>query len=170
MLTVQANTMASYNRWMNQRLYTECAKLSDGERKKDCGAFFKSIHGTLNHILLGDKVWLGRFLNKPFQVAGLDEELHSDYEKLWADRSATDEVIVEWARSLSDAELAGNLEYTSLAQPAPRKYPMWLAVTHLFNHQTHHRGQITTLLSQYGLDVGVTDLIRLPGLEDLNTR
>lgn len=162
MFTEQTKAMASYNGWMNQRIYTECAKLSDSERKKDCGAFFKSIHGTLNHILLGDKVWLGRFLGEPFQVSGLDAELHSDFERLRADRLATDGAIIDWAQSLTDADLAGTLEYISIAHPTPRKCQMWLAVAHFFNHQTHHRGQITTLLSQCGLDCGVTDLIALP--------
>lgn len=166
MLAIQTNAMASYNRWMNQRMYAECAKLSDSERKKDCGAFFKSIHGTLNHLLLADKIWLGRFLGKPIQVSGLDQELHGDFESLWADRSATDDAIIAWAKSLTDVDLAGTLEYSSIANPAPRKYKMWLAVTHLFNHQTHHRGQITTLLSQFGLDMGITDLIRLPDIEE----
>lgn len=168
MLAVQAIDMASYNRWMNQRMYAVCAKLSDSERKKDRGAFFKSIHGSLNHLLLGDKIWLGRFLGKPFQASGLDEELHGEFEKLWEDRSATDEIIIEWASALTDSELAGNLEYTSIVNPATRKYEMWLAVAHFFNHQTHHRGQITTLLSQFGQDLGVTDIIWLPEVVERN--
>ena len=168
MLAIQAKDMASYNRWMNQRMYAECAKLSDSERKRNCNAFFKSIHGTLNHLLLGDKIWLGRFTGEPFQVASLDEELHSDFEKLWEDRSATDEVIMGWASSLTDSGLAGDLEYTSIVNPAPRKYEMWLVVAHFFNHQTHHRGQVTTLLSQFGRDFGVTDLIWLPEVVERN--
>jgi len=162
MLAVQARDMGSYNRWMNERLYDVCARLTDGQRKKNCGAFFKSLHGTLNHLLLGDKIWLGRFLGGPVQVRGLDEELHSDFDALRRDRAETDEVIVRWANSLTDAALAGELRYTSIVNPAPRRYEMWLAVAHFFNHQTHHRGQVTTLLSQLGQDVGVTDLIWLP--------
>ncbi len=168
MLAVQARDMAAYNRWMNQRMYAVCAELSDSERKKDMGAFFKSIHGTLNHILLGDKIWLGRFLGKPFQAADLGEELHSDFEALWEDRVATDEIIVSWAAALTDSELASKLEYTSLVNPATRKYEMWLVVAHFFNHQTHHRGQITTLLSQCGQDIGVTDIIWLPDVVERN--
>lgn len=170
MLAVQAKDMASYNRWMNQKIYTVCAELSDNERKKDCGAFFKSIHGTLNHILLADKIWLGRFLGKPIRVSGLDQELHEEFEKLCEDRCATDNTIIEWASTLTDATLAGNLEYRNVSNPTPRKYEMWLAVAHFFNHQTHHRGQITTLLSQYGKDIGVTDLIRLPDAVERNAR
>ncbi|HMN46481.1 MAG TPA: DinB family protein [Povalibacter sp.] len=162
MLAALARDMASYNRWMNERLYEACARLTDSDRKRDCGAFFRSVHGTLNHLLLGDKIWLGRFLGNPIQVRNLDEELHAEFEALRRDRVGTDEVIVRWTDSLTDAALAGELRYVSVASPAPRKYEMWLAVAHFFNHQTHHRGQLTTLLSQFGQDMGVTDLIGLP--------
>ncbi len=157
--------MASYNRWMNDRLYDCCARLSDAERKRDAGAFFKSIHGTLNHLLLGDRLWLGRFIGKPFAVKSLDEELYSDFAQLRAERTATDSAIVQWVASLSEQSLAGELSYTSVVNPKPRRYPLWFAVTHFFNHQTHHRGQLTTLLMQRGIDPGVTDLIWLPEMQ-----
>ncbi|MGF1526275.1 MAG: DinB family protein [Candidatus Competibacterales bacterium] len=161
--------MASYNRWINERLYAICAQLSDWDRKKDCGAFFKSIHGTLNHLLLGDKLWLGRFLGKPIQISSLDQELHHEFAELHKDRTATDDIIIDWAHSLTDDILAGDLQYTSIVDPAPRKCEMWLATAHFFNHQTHHRGQLTTLLNQFGQDIGVTDLIWLPGVVERNT-
>ena len=63
-----AKVLARYNAWMNERLYASCSSLPDDERKKDVGAFFKSIHGTLNHLLLGDRIWMGRFTAKPFAV------------------------------------------------------------------------------------------------------
>jgi len=162
MLAKQARDMASYNRWMNERLYAVCAQLSDDERKRDCGAFFKSIHATLNHLLLADKIWLGRFLGEPFAATRLDTELHSDFTALTEDRAAEDRRIVAWADSLTEDILAGELHYTGVVHRGIRKYEMWLVVAHFFNHQTHHRGQITTLLSQFGKDVGVTDLIMLP--------
>lgn len=168
MLAKQARDMASYNRWMNERLYLVCSQLSDEERKRDCGAFFKSIHRTLNHLLLADKIWMGRFVGAPYPATRIDAELHSDFELLRADRAAEDVRIIEWTQSLSDSVLAGDLHYTSVVNPAPRKYEMWLAVAHFFNHQTHHRGQITTLLSQFGRDVGVTDLIMLPEAVERN--
>ena len=157
--------MAQYNRWMNERLYELCSRLSDEERKRDVGAFFKSIHGTLNHLLLGDRIWLGRFLGEPFAVASLAQELHSDFAELWIERSRTDATIIDWAGSLTSADLAGELAYTSVVNPKPRRYPFWFAVAHFFNHQTHHRGQLTTLLVQCGLDPGVTDLIWLQELQ-----
>jgi uncharacterized damage-inducible protein DinB len=155
-------TMAEYNRWMNDRLYDCCAQLSDDERKRDVGAFFKSIHGTLHHLLLGDRIWLGRFTGEPFPVKSLDQELYSNFAELRAERTAIDIFILEWVSSLSEADFSGELSYTSVVNPKPRRYPFWFAIVHFFNHQTHHRGQLTTLLSQRGIDPGVMDLIWLP--------
>jgi uncharacterized damage-inducible protein DinB len=156
-----ARTMARYNEWMNGRLYGASATLADETRKEDMGAFFKSIHGTLNHLLLADRVWMGRFAGQPFAVTSLAQELHSDFDELREQRAATDRAISEWAGNLTDEQLAGELSYTSIVNPQPRTYPLWLAVTHFFNHQTHHRGQLTTLLMQRGIDPGITDLIWL---------
>lgn len=165
MITVEyARTMSAYNRWMNDRLYETCANLSDKERKADRGAFFRSIHGTLNHILLADRVWMGRFTQQPFAINSMDQELYSDFTELLDERRKTDHAIADWADGLTNDALAARLDYTSQVAPKPRSYPLWVAVTHLFNHQTHHRGQITTLLSQAGQDMGVTDLMWLPGV------
>lgn len=164
----QTRDMAAYNQWMNKRLYSVCAELSDVERCKNRGVFFKSIHGTLNHLLLADRVWLGRFFGKPFPIDRLDQELYHDFDELRQAREKTDEKILQWAAALTDESLAGTLRYTSIANPAPRKYEMWLAVTHFFNHQTHHRGQLTAVLSQCGKDYGVTDLIWLPQVLERN--
>ena len=160
-----AQTMERYNRWMNDRIYDCCGTLPDDERTRDAGAFFKSIHGTLNHLLLGDRIWLGRFTGEPFSVKALDEELYADFSRLRSERRSTDIAISEWIASLSEGDLGGTLSYMSVVNPAPRKLPLWLAVTHFFNHQTHHRGQLTTLLAQRGIDPGITDLIWLPGLQ-----
>lgn len=168
MRTEQARDLAAYNRWMNRRLYAVCAELTDDQRRQDCGAFFKSIHGTLNHLVLTDQIWLGRFAGEPFPFERLDQELHSDFDELRAAREALDERIVQWAASLTDDKLNRTLRYTSAVNPAPRTYEMWLAVTHFFNHQTHHRGQLTTLLSQFGEDYGVTDLVWLPEVVERN--
>ncbi len=159
-----AHTLASYNRWMNERLYAQCAELPDEARKRDRGAFFRSIHGTLNHLLLGDRIWLGRFRAVPFAVRALDQELYADFAELRAERERTDGEIDSWAAALAPADFEGTLHYTSFVNPAPRSIPFWAAATHFFNHQTHHRGQLTTLLMQAGVDPGVTDLIWLPEL------
>ena len=165
MTPLAARTMAQYNQWMNERLYECCARIPDEERKRDVGAFFKSIHGTLNHLLLGDKIWLGRFLGKPFAVSSLSEELYADFAELRRERVATDKMISGWAQSLTVQGLSEDLRYTSTVNPKPRRYPLWFAAAHFFNHQTHHRGQLTTLLAQRKIDPGVTDLVWLPGMQ-----
>lgn len=164
----QAKDMAACNQWMNTHLYAICGELSDAERRKDRGAFFKSIHGTLNHLLLADLIWLGRFRGAPIHVNGLDQELHHDFSDLKQAREHTDEEILQWVGSLTDDILRGPLHYTSIVNPKPRKYEFWLALAHFFNHQTHHRGQLTTLLNQSGKDCGVTDLIWLPQVVERN--
>ncbi len=149
--------MANYNEWMNQKLYKLCADLPDPDRVADRGAFFKSIHGTLNHILIGDLIWLGRFTDRPF-AGKVSDELYSDFNQLRAERSKLDRTIVTWAKNLTPDWLEQTLTYTSGIDRQTRTLPHWLLVTHMFNHQTHHRGQLTTLLSQMGLDPGVTDI------------
>jgi uncharacterized damage-inducible protein DinB len=161
-LTTYAGTMSAYNRWMNERMYEACAALPDEQRKRDVGAFFKSIHGTLNHLLLADRVWMGRFTGVPFKVRSLGQELHADYAELRAERARTDDAIAKWAASLRPADFDGELNYTSIDKPEPRRLPLGLAIVHFFNHQTHHRGQVTALMKQCGVDPGVTDLLFMP--------
>jgi uncharacterized damage-inducible protein DinB len=156
--------LARYNTWINEQLYAACANAPDRERKADRGAFFGSLHGTLNHLLLADRVWMGRFEDEPYVAPGLDAELYSDFAPLRAARIAEDARIVRWAEQLDDHTLAGTLRYTSLVNPAPRAYVYWQVATHFFNHQTHHRGQASGLLTQMGIDYGVTDMIGMPGV------
>ncbi len=155
--------MARYNRWMNERLYALCADIPDAERKKDRGAFFKSIHGTLNHLLFGDIVWMGRFQGTATPKT-IIAELHAGFGELRAAREAMDARILDWTATLTDGWLAAPFTYVSNVDRKSRSMPAWVAVTHLFNHQTHHRGQLTTLLSQLGIDPGVTDLPFMPEL------
>ncbi|HET7266610.1 MAG TPA: DinB family protein [Oleiagrimonas sp.] len=166
----QFRGFAKYNREFNQSLFEHVAKLGDEQRRKDMGAFFGSIHGTLNHILLADRIWLGRFA-KAFpelvsldgaalvhEVSSLRQEVCADFAELARERRATDEVIVCWVEELSDALLARTMRYGNTKRHV-RELPVWLVVAHMFNHQTHHRGQVTTLLSQLGHDPGVTDYL-----------
>jgi uncharacterized damage-inducible protein DinB len=159
---VHARTMAAYNRWMNERLYALCAALGDAERKRDRGAFFRSVHGTLNHLLYGDRAWMSRFLGRDLGWNGPADELYADFDGLRAARATLDGLIEDWAAGLEERWLAADFTYTSRIDGRTRTFPAWLLVTHLFNHQTHHRGQLTTLLSQLGVDPGVTDLPWLP--------
>lgn len=159
--------MARYNRWMNMQTYAACDRLSDDERKADRGAFFKSIHSTLNHLLWGDTMWLGRFTHgtalatdMPKGPAGVD--LYGDWNELKAARVAMDDTISAWAATLKPEWLETDFTWYSGLTKSTRTKPAWLLVTHFFNHQTHHRGQVTTLLSQRGIDPGVTDLMLMP--------
>jgi uncharacterized damage-inducible protein DinB len=157
---------ARYNRWMNDKLYGLAATLNDEARKRDLGAFFKSIHGTFNHLLLADRVWLARFkgVTAPDGFMGpgirsLDQELYGDFEELRRERALTDHELTDWVSALTQEQLAAPLVYVRRGQRL--ESPLWWAVAHLFNHQTHHRGQITTLVTQLGGDPGVTDLFAM---------
>lgn len=161
-------TMARYNRWMNERLYELCARIPDSDRRKDRGAFFRSVHGTLNHILFGDLAFLLRFTGDPAQVPPLGQELYGDFAELRAVREKIDARLVEWTAGLSEQWLRAPFTYTSAVDGATRTLPTWILVVHLFNHEAHHRGQLTTLLSQMGHDPGVTDLPFMPGVAQVS--
>lgn len=155
--------MAEYNRWMNQKLYAVCAEIPDEKRKTDLGAFFKSIHGTLNHLLWGDRAWLRRFEQYSLPITPIGEEIYSDFTELRVERETTDESILNWVRTLREDWLDRPLEFTSMLDGKTRRGPRWLFLTQMFNHQTHHRGQITTLIKQLGYEPGVTDIPWMPG-------
>jgi uncharacterized damage-inducible protein DinB len=164
--------MADYNQWMNARIYDAAARLSAAELERDRGAFFGSILGTLNHLVVTDIMWLQRFSAHPANHRSLDPvramrtpesqraTLCSDLASLRALRVELDEIIGRWVRELSANDLAQTLEYRN-SKGVVFNRRLILLVQHLFNHQTHHRGQTTTLLFQAGVDVGVTDLLTL---------
>ncbi len=156
--------MADYNAWMNRKLYQAADGLADGERKRDLGAFFKSLHGTLNHLLFADLVFLARFTGSPMPEGGFGAELHDDFEALRAEREAVDARILDWIANLDRSGLAEPLTFTSMVDGVTRTLPTWVLVTQMFNHQTHHRGQATTLIKQLGADPGITDIPWLPAL------
>src|SRR5687767_304726 len=100
-MKILLQTMCRYNRWMNEKLYAVCATMPDELRKEDRGAFFHSMHGTLNHLLLADRIWMGRFTAQPFMARSLDEELYSDFEILRQERAKTDAAIEAWIQALT---------------------------------------------------------------------
>jgi len=155
-------TMAQYNEWMNRRLYAACAALPAAELTRDRGAFFGSIQATLDHIVYGDLSWLSRFTGVPAAPPALGVPLHADFAALRTAREALDRRLLDWSAGLADNWLDGTLTYTSQVDGLTRTVPRAVLVTHLFNHQTHHRGQVTTLLSQAGVDPGATDLPFMP--------
>ena len=140
-------TMARYNQWMSEKLYAVCAEMTDDIRKRESGAPFNSIHGLLNHMLLADRVWLGRFQNRPFIVSSLSQELYGDFDELKTERAKTNEEIIRWTGTLTSEVLAGSFTFTSIVNPNARTMPLWTCVLHFFNHQTHHRGQAHACLS-----------------------
>ncbi len=154
-----------YNRWMNHKLYTVCETVSDEQRKRDMGAFFRSIHGTLNHLLLGERLWMGRFTGTEFPVESLDQELYGEFDALWQARTDTDEAICAWIDSLEETDLDRIIAFKAVVTQRTHRFRLVDALLHFFHHQTHHRDQVTTLLSQLGLDFGTTDMMWMPGIE-----
>ncbi|MBL3558547.1 MULTISPECIES: DinB family protein [Marinobacter] len=164
--------LATYNQWMNSKVYEAANRLSEQELARDRGAFFGSILGTLNHLVVADTIWLKRFATHPSCLASLrevadlpsptslDQILFKDLASLAEHRGWLDQKIINWIAELSDGDLDFVLSYSNIKGVAANKRYSSL-VLHFFNHQTHHRGQISTLLSQAGEDVGVTDLLAL---------
>ena len=168
----QFNLLAEYNHLMNQRQYEAVAKLSQADLCRDKGAFFTSVLGTLNHIMVGDVIWLKRFAKHPSSSKllsyilekdnpkSLDELLFKDFGRLKGEREKVDGIISNWVRNLSDDVIDECITYTNMAGKSFNK-PFVSLINHLFLHQVHHRGQVTTLLSQYAVDFGETDLIEI---------
>lgn len=152
--------MASYNAWSNARLYATVADLPDADYRADLGAFFKSVHGTLNHILVADQVWLNRFSgNGPLPTA-LDQILYEDFEPLHAARTEEDQRIVAFVDGLTDEAIAGYFSYHPLTDPDRHiSQPLGPALAHFFNHHTHHRGQVHALLTRLTGEAPSLDLI-----------
>lgn len=159
-LTAHFRQLAAYNRAANALLYEACAALSDDQRRQARPAFFGSIHGTLNHILLGDRIWMGRFEGQEMPSTNLDRILYEDFGELSAARVAEDARIVRFCDSLSGAFLAGSIRYVN---NEGRDYddPVDLVLPHLFNHQTHHRGQVHDMLSQTAVPPPSLDMHRV---------
>jgi uncharacterized damage-inducible protein DinB len=156
-------TMAVYNEEMNRRLYEAAARLSDEERRRDRGAFWHSIHGTLNHLLWGDYMWMTRFANWPATTVKIKESdrLIAEFSNLRAARVAADREFHAWAAHVTDQWLGETLPWRSAAVERDLAMPRSLLVTHLFNHQTHHRGQAHALITAAGEATGDTDLFIL---------
>lgn len=138
--------LARYNAWANRRLYEACAKLPEADYLAPRPCFFGSLHRTLNHILVGDRVWMGRFEDAPSGVTALDQVLHEGLASLRQARAVEDARILRYAAGLSETTLDEDLAYRNMAGE-PKRTPLVWAIAHFFNHQTHHRGQAHCLLS-----------------------
>jgi uncharacterized damage-inducible protein DinB len=165
--------LARYNRWFNERLYAACEQLPEQERQRDRGAFFGSLHGTLDHLVWGDATWLRRFAAQGVAFTSLAGGVHdlppgaaqgclgyASWSALRAKREQMDIAIEGWTHEMAPDFPLRTMRYAN-TKGVQREHPMWQALTHFFNHQAHHRGQVTTLLAQAGIDPGVTDLIAL---------
>ncbi|MGD9545360.1 MAG: DinB family protein [Methylocystis sp.] len=161
-----AQTMARYNRWQNAGLYAAADRLSDEDRRKDRGAFFKSIHATLSHLLWADHMWLSRISDAPPPSTPLAQSVSycEDWETLKRRRIACDELLIAWADGVTDAWLTGDLVWRSGVLKAEVARPKGLVVSHIFNHQTHHRGQVHAMLTAAGAGPPDTDLILMEPL------
>jgi uncharacterized damage-inducible protein DinB len=150
-------SLARYNAWANRRLYDACTALSEAEYMKPRPAFFGSIHGTLNHLLVGDHIWIARLERKPNPKITLDQVLYGDLVALRIARQAEDDRLINVVRAIAERSLDQPLAY---ANTAGKRYqtPLRMVLGHLFNHQTHHRGQAHALLTACGQDTGDTDL------------
>ena len=151
--------MARYNQWANKRLYDACAGLPDADRKQDRKAFFGTIHGTLNHILVGDRIWLSRIVpwDEPL-VVKLDSELYADFDELRREREKQDAYIIDFVDGLSEGKIAGDVSYATTSGD-PNVMQLGLILQHFFNHQTHHRGQLHDMLSQVSVAPPPLDLL-----------
>jgi uncharacterized damage-inducible protein DinB len=157
--------MARYNRWQNANLYGVADALSEDARRQERGAFFGSIHKTLSHLLWADRSWMSRFtpdVQKP--QAGIPESvtLYLEWDGLKRERVAFDETMIAWADCLDADWLKSDLTYFSGGLNRELTKPRWELVTHMFNHQTHHRGQVHCMLTQAGGKPHSTDLPALP--------
>lgn len=139
--------LAGYNAWCNTRLYEAAARVRDEDYRRDRGAFFKSLHGTLNHLLVGDRIWMRRFTGEGGLPKTLDAVLYDDFAMLRIARVAEDARITRYVESLSDADLAGTIRFRTFVRPQEIEQPLAPALDHFFNHQTHHRGQAHALLT-----------------------
>ena len=147
---------ARYNRWVNARLYAAAASLPDAEYRTDRGVFFLSLHGTLNHVLVADRLWLGRIAGEVPALA-LDQILVDDLPGLTEARRLQDEQIVALVDGLDDERLRGTLTYRNTRGDEFRQ-PLAQVLAHVFNHQTHHRGQAHAVLTGLGRDAPSLDL------------
>jgi uncharacterized damage-inducible protein DinB len=151
--------MAAYNTWCNGRIYEAAQALSEEEYRADRGVFFRSMHGTLNHLLATDRIWMKRLTGGGEAPGSLDAIVAETLLELTVARQAEDARLETYVAQLSDEDLNGPLSYSSLSNPQPFTQPLWSVLAHVFNHQTHHRGQAHAVLTSLGKDGPSLDLV-----------
>jgi uncharacterized damage-inducible protein DinB len=149
-MIVHYRMFASYNAWANRRLYDAAAGLSGEDYRAERGAFFGSVHRTLNHLLVTDRIWMRRFTGAGPTYSDLDSVPCDDFDDLRREREAEDARITSWVGGLNEEALSGAFTYRTVTRPTDITQPLAPALAHFFNHQTHHRGQVHCLLSGIG--------------------
>lgn len=157
-------TMSRYNRWQNGETFTAASSLSDEMRREKRGAFWQSIHGTLSHIYWADRIWLSRFdLTEPPSVPLKEsDKFVEDFDELAKHRIDLDDLLVRWCDDYQEGAIIGDLEWFSGAANKNVKAPLAVVLSHFFNHQTHHRGQVSAMLTAAGCETADTDLFLMP--------
>ena len=150
---------AAYNQWANSRIYDAATELDEEEFNRDVGAFFGSMMGTLNHLLTADRIWMKRFTGEGDAPMTLDAILHRALPGLRMAREAEDKRIIDWVGGLGDKALTGRFTYMTVSDMRTVSQRLAPALDHLFNHQTHHRGQVHTIFTILGKPSLGIDLI-----------
>lgn len=150
---------AAYNAWANRRLYDAASELTEEEFRRDVGAFFKSMMGTLNHLVAADRIWMKRFTGEGEPPASLDAIIEPDLTKLRALRETEDRRIIDWIGGLSPEAIAGRFTYMTVTDMRTVSQRLSPALDHFFNHQTHHRGQAHMILTVLGKPSVPLDLV-----------
>jgi uncharacterized damage-inducible protein DinB len=149
-MTERYKMFAGYNAWANERLYDAASKLSDADYRADRGAFFKSVHGTLNHLLVADRIWMQRFTGTGDAPKQLNAVLFDRFKPLREARRAEDARISTFCAGLTEERLTSDFTYRTMVNATTIVQPLAPALDHFFNHQTHHRGQAHALLTAIG--------------------
>ena len=159
--TAVVRKLARYNQWQNRSLYTAANMLDEAARRADRGAFFRSIHETLSHLYWGDSMWMSRLAG--WERPAVPHAASASYVEDWADlrarRADADARMIDWADGLAEADIAGDLVWISGAAKMQLSRPRWVILLHVFNHQTHHRGQVHAMLTAAGAKPDDTDLM-----------
>jgi len=156
--------MARYNRWQNEAVYGAAERLTDAARTEDRGAFFGSIHGTLSHLYWADRIWLSRFdlIAAPPVPQRESARYVEQFDALKNLRGELDELLIGFCDTHEKGPLRGKLTWFSGSTMSEATAPLSMILTHLFNHQTHHRGQVHAMLTAAGESTGDTDLFLMP--------
>ncbi len=153
-------TLARYNRVANQRLYEACAQIRDDEYRRQRAGSFGSIHSLLNHGLLADRIWMSRFSGGGKTTPSLNTVLYQEFPALRSAREQDDLAMEDFFRNAPESFLTKTLSYTN-SKGIHYEEAAVPAVLHMFNHQTHHRGQVHVMLSQCGVQPPSLDMHRI---------